>query len=247
MRAACAAQSDDPAEQELRDFSYIVSHDLAAAFRHVAEFTKLLLTDLGPETTESQRVFGEHIRRESTACQAMMEQLLAYSRVQQREMKCARNDVTHLAETAVIQLSADVRASKADIAIEPLGEQVVDADLMTMAFKLALSNAIKFRRPDVPLTISVRGQESGESWGVQISDNGIGVPLERQDKLFSMFYQDFPHGEYAGVGAGLAICRRIVRRHGGDVRFVPTAVGACLEMTVPYPPWSQEAGQGLRQ
>lgn len=233
IAAAQPEASRRAAEQELRDFSYIVSHDLAATFRHVAEFTDLLMRDLGPAASEKQRLFTEHIRRETSTCQTMMEQLLVYSRIQQRELSLARHDMTHLFETAMIQLSAEARAAKAEMSVEALGEHVVDADLMVQAFKHALSNAIKFRRPETPLTVRARASGSDGCWGVDVIDNGVGVALNRQEKMFSMFYQDFPHGDYPGIGAGLAICRRILRRHGGDAVFVPAPVGACLRLQAP--------------
>ncbi len=106
---------------------------------------------------------------------------------------------------------------------------------MTLALKYALTNAIKFARPGVPPRIDVRGSEDASEWRVRITDNGIGAPLERQEKLFRMFYQDHPENTYPGVGAGLAICRRILRRHGGDAHFLGAqGDGACFEIHMPH-------------
>lgn len=222
-----------PAEKELADFSYIVSHDLAASLRYVTEFAKLLVQDLGENASDTQRSYANYIQSSSDRCRLQMDGLLAYSRVQQRALSPARCDMTRLMEVAVLQLSAQVRAVDAQISIEPLGEQVVDADLMTMAFKHVLDNCLKFRRPDVAPLIEVRGLETADAWIVQIADNGIGAPLERQEKLFGMFYQDHAENTYPGAGAGLAICRRILRRHGGDVSFISTNGGSCLEISLP--------------
>ena len=232
-KAPATFQTAHPAEAELRDFSYIVSHDLAACFRHIEAFTFLLIQDVGDGASEAQRSHSEHIRRETERCSAMMDQLLAFSRVQTRDLALAPYDGTRLMETALLQLSAEAHAVGAEVSIEPLGEQLADSDLLTMAFKAGLSNAIKFRRPDTPPRIEVRGLETPDAWIVQIIDDGIGVPLERQDKLFRMFYQDHPAGRYPGIGAGLTICRRIIRRHGGDVCFVPSDGATCLQITLP--------------
>lgn len=223
----------DKAERELSDFSYIVSHDLAAAFRHVAEFSNLLQNDLGAGATTAQQAYSGHVQRATEKCRRMMDQLLVYSRIQQRPLALTLCDATRAAEMAALQLSAEVRANDAEITIEPLGVYVMDIDLMTAAFKHAIDNSIKFRRADVPPRIVISEHHGPDAWVVRIRDNGVGVALERQDKLFRMFYQDYSEGLYSGVGAGLTMCRRILRRHGGDCAFLPCADGACLEFVLP--------------
>lgn len=230
-----------PAEQELRNFSYIVSHDISAAFRHVAEFSELLLMEIGDGATEQQQTYAGYIRRETARCKAMLDELLTYSRVQQRDLKREYCDGTRLMELALLQVSAEANAANADLSIEPLGEVFADADLLTTAFRLVLSNAIKFRRPHVDPVITVRGLETEDAWIVQVIDNGIGVALDRQEKMFGMFYQDHAQDAYPGVGAGLPHVRRILRRHDGDAYFLGGFPGACLEIVLPAAESSQRA------
>lgn len=220
-------------EQELRDFSAIVSHDLAASFRHVEKFSQLLVGELGPDASSRQREYGEHVQRAAAKCRQMMDQLFVFSRVQQAPLALARCDATELMKLAAFQLSAEVGAAGAEIEIAPLGEKIVDANLMTLAFREALSNAVKFGRLNVAPRIVVRRAETSDAWTVQIIDNGVGAPLERQERLFGMFYCDDPESGFPGIGAGLAICRRILRRHDGEVRFAEAIRGACLEISLP--------------
>lgn len=221
------------AEKELSEFSYIVSHDLAAPLRHVAAFSTLLMRGLGPEASSEQIAYCDHIQRATQKCQSMLDALLAFSRAQQAIMTPEPCDATLLMEVAMLQLSAEVQAADAEIRIEPLGKPVMDSALMTLVFRHAISNAIKFRQPGLAVKVNVRAVPTAESWTIQVADNGPGVALERQEKLFRLFYKDEPDGTFEGVGAGLAISRRILRRHGGDARFVEAEQGACLEISLP--------------
>jgi signal transduction histidine kinase len=227
-RSAAAA-----VEKELSDLTYIVSHDLSASLRHVSAFSVLLTRALGEDATSEQLAHCESIQQASKKCGRMLDGLLALSRVQQAPLTLQACDATHLMEVALLQLSAEVRSAGAEIDIDALGFPVIDSALMTLAFKHALSNAIKFGRPDAATKVHVRAREAPGAWAVQIADNGVGVALERQEKMFRLFYQDEAEGAYEGIGAGLTICRRILRRHGGDAHFVEAEQGACLEISVP--------------
>jgi signal transduction histidine kinase len=218
-------------EKELSEFSYIVSHDLAASCRHLSQFSQLLLRNLG-DLTDPQRSYANHIRAAGEKCQMMMEQLLLFSRIQQRELKHELRDATLLAEAAFLQLSHQVREADAIISIEPLGSVYGDPELLTLMFRELMDNAIKFRSPDRPCRVQVRAAQEGDQWIARITDNGIGLAGEQQEKAFRMFWQ--LNGEKtSGVGAGLAICRRIARRHNGEVRFASTNEGTRAEIVLP--------------
>jgi signal transduction histidine kinase len=225
----------DPIEQELADFSYIVSHDLATSFRHVAAFSRLLLVELGEDLTRTQTFYVDHIRNATEKCQAQMEQLLVFSRAQQKELARTRCEATRVMETALLQLSAE--AQDAEVSIAPLGQIDADADLLLIAFKHLLSNALRFRRAGAPARVHISSASAPGTWAVRIRDNGIGLPAAFHEKAFRMFFQLHPDEASPSVGAGLTICRRIARRHGGDVRFIeqPDA-GACVELKLPLAP-----------
>ena len=229
----------DAAERELRAFSYIVSHDLAASFRQVAGFSRLLLGELGERLTERQQSQVDHIRAATEKCQLMMEQLLALSRVQQNDLNVLRLDATKLASLAELQLDAEIRAAGADVTIEALGEVDGDPTLLAQAFRRLLENAIKFRVPGVAPRIVVQASDDADGWRLRITDNGPGVAPAFRERAFGMFQRLNAEGSHPGVGAGLAICRRIARRHGGEARFVDTDRGACVEMVLPRRPAPQ--------
>ena len=222
------------AELELQSFSYIVSHDLAASFRHVSGFSRLLLSDLGENLTPRQQAHADHIRAATDGCMMMMEQLLAFSRVQQKTLERAVQDAMPIVRLTLLQLGVQIDAAGAEVRLEPLGEVFGDASLLAMAFHHLLDNAIKFRRPDVPPTITVAPAHDAMFWRVRITDNGQGVEPAYREKVFQMFQRLHGEPHYPGVGAGLAICRRIARLHGGEVSLLDSAQGACVELALPH-------------
>jgi light-regulated signal transduction histidine kinase (bacteriophytochrome) len=221
------------AEEELQSFSYIVSHDLAASFRHVSEFSRLLLGELAEDLTVRQQSHATHIRAATDNCQAMMEQLLAYSRVQQKTLDKVWQDANTSFDLPILQLMARAAAEGAELHIEPLGEVCADTALLVLAFRLLMDNAVKFRRPDVRPRIAVRPAHDDLMWRMQITDNGIGVDPAYREKAFQMFHRLHGEDAFPGVGAGLAICRRIARRHDGGLTFLDCAEGACIELALP--------------
>lgn len=224
------------AERELQDFSYIVSHDLAASCRHVAEFSRLLMGDLGEGLTGRQQAYAVRISMATDKCQAMMEQLLLFSRVQQTPLDRVCQDADPILQLARLQLAAEIAAAGAEISVGPLGEVYADPALLALTFRHLLDNAIKFRRPNTRPRIAVEATQDETVWRMRITDNGVAVEPAFRDKAFGMFQRLNGEGAYPGVGAGLAICRRIARRHGGDVRFLDCADGACIELALPRAP-----------
>jgi light-regulated signal transduction histidine kinase (bacteriophytochrome) len=219
------------AELELQAFSYIVSHDLAASFRHVAEFSRLLLGELSEGLTSRQRSHAAHVGAATAKCQMMMEQLLAFSRAQQKGLRAEPQDATLAMQLTLLRLAGKARG--AEVSIGPLGEVVADPDLLAIAFHHLMDNALKFHRPGEGPHVSVEAVDDDDTWRMRITDNGLGVEPAYRDKVFEMFQRLNGEDAYPGVGAGLAICRRIARRHGGEVRFLDCAQGACVELALP--------------
>jgi len=220
-------------EQELKDFSYMVSHDLAASFRHVSEFSRLLTAELGSGLTARQRTHADYIHSAAVRCQAMMDQMLAFSQAQQVAVAPVRHDATLTMQLAMRQLTS-LERSGAKVTLAPLGEVFADAKLLAVAFERLLDNAVKFHRPDARPQLGIEPAHDADAWRVRITDNGVGVAPEQTERVFQMFRRLNGEDDFPGVGAGLAICRRIARRHGGDVRFVDCAEGACVELSLPH-------------
>jgi light-regulated signal transduction histidine kinase (bacteriophytochrome) len=252
MRASApaAAQLDGGVERELKEFSYIVSHDLAASFRHLAGFSQLLVGDLGGDLSSRQQGHADHIRCAADKCLAMMEQLHVFSRVQQQPLLRELRDATPAMQLSLLHLAREIRDAGAEISLEPLGEVYADQYLLTLALRCLLDNAIKFRRPGIAPSITIRATSDRTCWRLRMADNGCGVEPAGRERAFGMFQRLNGENAYPGVGAGLAICRRIARRHAGEATFLDCACGACIELALPFPgaatkqmrPTSKEAG-----
>jgi signal transduction histidine kinase len=217
-------------EQELTDFSYIVSHDLGAPFRHIEAFSELLVRDAGT-LSEEFASFVHLIRDAAQKGSLMIEQLLDYSRIQGAELTMVACDVNHMLEHAQFQLGSAIRQSQAEVIASALGGVEGDRALVTQALVHILDNAIKFRRPGIKPCITINAAQDENSWIITVADNGIGVNIAEQERLFWMFGRG--QTQYPGQGIGLTIARRILRRHSGDVQFVEADCGACAKITIP--------------
>lgn len=220
-------------ERELTEFSYIVSHDLAAPCRHLSHFSQLLLRDMGGKLTDSQRTYSCQIQAAGEKCQAMLEQLILFSRVQTCPLNCGLHDAAYLARTALLQISQEAHDGKTDVSIGALGRVFGDDKLLTKMFKEIVLNAIRFRQPDRPCRLRVLAETADGRWVGRFIDEGIGLEPAYHEKAFRMFWRLNPNDAAGSVGAGLAVVRRIVRRHGGEARFVPCTAGTCVEVELP--------------
>jgi len=223
-------------EQELQDFSYTVSHDLAASFRRLSAFSHLFLGEFEQELTHRQRTYASHVEAANDRCQTMMEQLLVFSRAQQRVLIPASQDANLAIRMAMLQLLRDHQPIQAEVVIEPLGQAYADPDLLGLVFRHLLSNADKFHLPGKVHTVNISAMRDQQFWRLRISDNGVGVPADYREQAFQMFRRLQADDEYPGVGAGLAICRRIAHRHNGEVTFLDTKEGTCIELALPLGP-----------
>jgi light-regulated signal transduction histidine kinase (bacteriophytochrome) len=223
---------DGRAEDELRDFSYIVSHDLATEIRHMAEFAKLLTRNVEVQPDARARSNMEIILAASDKCQAMLEALRVYSQVQQAPLAPRSCDASSVVGNAVARAGEIIRANEAQVSIDVSGVIWGDAQLLVNSFRRVIENAVQFRRPGAPARVKLLGREEEGAWTLRVADAGVGLEERFWERAFRMFWRLEPRG--AGrIGAGLAICRRILRRHGGDARFVACDHGACLKIALP--------------
>lgn len=231
MVVHCVEQRCAAMEKEISEFSYIVSHDLSAVVRHISQFA-LLATEAATDDAPGRALYQQHLQNATRRAQTMMDQLLAYSRVQNRPLEMAVHDANMLLECAQLQLGKVMAA--AEMRVAPLGKLIVDGDLMITAFRHLLDNAIKFRRPNTACIITVTSQHSDGMFHICIADNGIGLDECHFDHAFRMFCQLHDNDGMGTAGAGLAICRRVAHRHHGEICFIPQQTGACIRLSLPH-------------
>jgi signal transduction histidine kinase len=212
---------------ELEQFAYVASHDLQEPLRKVASFCQLLESRYGDQLDERGHQYIHFAVDGAKRLQILINDLLTFSRV-------GRGNVTHVQLSldeplglAIGALEAAIDESGAVIELpEPLPQVVGDVSLLTMLWQNLIGNGIKFRAPDRPPVVRVtvtghpgRPGHPGRMWEFCVVDNGIGIPAEFTEKVFVIFQRLHPRESYPGTGIGLALCKRIVEFHGGEIRI----------------------------
>ncbi|HYZ83976.1 MAG TPA: ATP-binding protein [Bryobacteraceae bacterium] len=202
--------------EELRQFAYIASHDLQEPLRTVGSYAQLLAKrygeKVGPDAEEFVKFIVEGVRRMHT----LLNDMLSYSRVTEREARpMVATDVRQVVAVALANLEASIKESGAEITIGPLPTIEMDDLQIGQVFQNLISNAIKYKGPNPP-KIHVDAHRDGDEWVFRVSDNGLGIDPRYHERIFGIFKR--LHGkEIAGTGMGLAICKKIVERHGGRI------------------------------
>ncbi len=202
--------------EELQQFSYVASHDLQEPLRMVATFMDLLARRYhGKLDAEAQEFIGYALEG-AKRMKVLIDDLLAYSRVGTRREPFVPVDCEEVLQQTLQDLRLTVAESGAVITHDPL--PTVRASKLELALLLQnlLSNALKFRNA-APLRIHLSAQQRGTEWLFSVRDNGIGIDPKHAERIFEIFQRLHTRQEYPGTGIGLAICKKIVDRHGGRI------------------------------
>lgn len=218
---------------DLEQFAYAASHDLQEPLRAVAGCVQILERRWGDTLDDEGREVIGHAVDGARRMQRLIEDLLAYSRVGTREKVFAEIALGGALDEALRNLQVAVEESGAVVERGDLPLVVADPAQMRQLFQNLIGNAIKFRGADAP-RVSVSAEREAGAWRVCVRDNGIGVDPAHADRIFHVFQRLHTRREYPGTGIGLAICKRIVERHGGRI-WVEGAVGegAAFYFTIP--------------
>ncbi|MEN8720575.1 MAG: ATP-binding protein [Oceanococcaceae bacterium] len=219
--------------QELSQFAHLVSHDLQAPLRRIASFIDLTEEELGPRANAHIRTYLDFIRDSAGSLRALVQRILDLSSAESRPLEWSAVDLNGVLDDVMALFAEDAQKLDARIEHDDLPTVRGDRMLLTQVFQNLLQNAIKYRRPEVPLRVRVYAQPRGAWWQIAVADNGRGFDMSQAEKAFQMLTR--LHGEeVSGSGAGLAICNRIVKRHGGHID-VTAAVdqGATFQVLLP--------------
>jgi PAS domain S-box-containing protein len=226
---------------ELEQFAYVASHDLQEPLRMVASYSQLLARHYHGRLDEKADRWIGYAVDGARRMQALINDLLALSRVGTHGRAFTPTDCGEVLARALGSLAPVIAESDVRITSEPLPVVSADAVQLEQLFQNLVGNAIKFRRPDVPCEVRVdarrRTEDGRDEWLLTVRDNGIGLEMEYAEQVFTMFQRLHTREEYAGTGIGLAICRKIVERHGGRI-WVESApgAGAAFHFTLPATP-----------
>ncbi|KCZ72921.1 PAS domain S-box [Candidatus Methanoperedens nitroreducens] len=201
---------------ELEQFAYIASHDLQEPLRMISGFTQLLSRRYKGKLDRSADEFIDYIVDGTTRMQRMIEDLLAYSRVGTRGRPFELTNLEDVFDQAVTNLKVAIEENKATVTHDPLPNVMGDATQIIQLFQNLISNGIKFRKEEPP-HVHVFARRKENEWVFSVKDNGIGIAPEFFEHLFQLFQRQYTRDEYPGTGIGLAICKKIVERHGGRI------------------------------
>jgi light-regulated signal transduction histidine kinase (bacteriophytochrome) len=201
---------------ELEQFAYVASHDLQEPLRMVASYMQLLEARYKEKLDSDAREFIGFAVDGAKRMRVLIDDLLAYSRVATRGQPFQPTDCQKVLKTVLGNLGMAIQESSAHITHDPLPTVMGDSTQLAQLFQNLISNAIKFRRDAVP-EVHLHAEPRGSLWCISVKDNGIGIEPNHFARIFQLFQRLHSRGTYPGTGIGLAICKKIVERHGGSI------------------------------
>jgi light-regulated signal transduction histidine kinase (bacteriophytochrome) len=225
VHLAQKAEELNRSNEELEQFAYVASHDLQEPLRMVASYTQLLSKRYKGKLDSDADQFIAFAVDGASRMQHLIQDLLAYSRVGKRGGELLDVSSEEALEQALINLRGAIEESGAVVTHDPLPRVMADADQLTQVLQNLVGNAIKYQRPGIPLIHLSVARDSEGMWLFSIRDNGLGIDSQFFEKIFGMFQRLHKREEFAGTGMGLAICKKIVERHGGKI-WVESRPGA---------------------
>ena len=230
-----ARQADELARSnaELQEFAYVASHDLQEPLRVISGFVQLLSDRYGGELDETADEFIGYVVDGTERMKILINDLLEYSRVGTRGRPLEPVESSSALENAMANLRVAISEANAKVTHDRMPKVQGDINQLSQLFQNLISNGMKFhgdKRPE----IHISSVQVGESYVMSVSDNGIGIDPQHNERIFGMFKRLHGRGEYPGTGIGLAICSKIVERHQGKI-WVESELGngATFSFTLP--------------
>lgn len=233
---ALAKQAEELAASnaDLERFAYVASHDMKEPLRTIASYISLLKMDIEDTLTDETRKFMHFIQDGAKRLQQMIDDLLSYSRVGGDELVIDDVNLQDVVSDNLKALEDLIKRNDATITVGDLPTVTGDHSLLMLLMQNLMSNAIKFKNPELPPKIEIKAELQDNIWDISVSDNGLGISEKHQESIFGLFHRLHSRDDYEGTGLGLAICERIVVRHGGKIRVqsVP-GEGSTFHFTLP--------------
>jgi light-regulated signal transduction histidine kinase (bacteriophytochrome) len=201
---------------ELEQFAYVASHDLQEPLRKVASFTQMLEQRYGDQLDDRAKQYIKFAVDGAKRMQLLINDLLDFSRVGRVSNEREPISTEEVFAVAIGNLAAPIEDTDATVTHDVLPEVNGNRLLLTQLFQNLVGNAIKFRSENPPV-IHIGVRRDGQMWEFSCADNGIGVDRKYADRIFLIFQRLHPRDVYPGTGIGLALCRKIVEYHGGQI------------------------------
>lgn len=203
--------------KELEAFSYSVSHDLRAPLRAINGFTRILMEDYVANLDDEGKRLGSVIQQNSRKMGQLIDDLLAFSRLGRKSMNFSEIDMKNMVNAIYHEATTPEERRRIKFTIGDLPKEKGDTNMMRQVWMNLVSNALKFSAHKEQAIISVTCRKKENKLIYCIKDNGAGFNMKYKDKLFSVFQRLHSEREFEGTGVGLALVKRIIHRHNGEV------------------------------
>jgi light-regulated signal transduction histidine kinase (bacteriophytochrome) len=221
------------ANKELEQFAYIVSHDLQEPLRMITSFLKLLEMEMEGKLDENSKEYIHFTVDGAERMKVLINDLLEYSRIGTNSEKFTLTDFNEVVKDVLQVLEENIQETGALISVKPLPSLPANRSLISQLFLNLIGNAIKYRDHKIP-QVEIGSIEEAENWKFYVNDNGIGIDPRYYDKIFVMFQRIHSKSEYKGTGIGLAICKKVVQSHGGNIWVESQpGIGSTFYFTIP--------------
>lgn len=236
------ARELERSNEELERFASVASHDLQEPLRKITTFGERLNERYLDQLEPKARDYVMRMIAAAGRMQVLISDLLSFSRVKSGAQPFVKTDLAFLVKDAAADLDVALEEARGKIVLGPLPSVYCDAPQMRQVFFNLFSNAIKFRTEERSPELEVAATSSvavdgTRNWEVTVADNGIGINPAHAEKIFEIFHRLHGRSEYEGTGVGLAICRKIVERHGGSITAIPNSPhGSVFVLTLPEEP-----------
>ncbi len=233
QRVASRTAQLERSNRDLEQFAYVASHDLQEPLRMVSNYVALLRDRYRDQLDAKAREFLGFALDGATRMQELILALLAYSRVDTQGQPFEPTDCNPILERVLLNLKVAIDESHASVTHAPLPTVLADEVQLGQVFQNLIANAVKFRG-EAPPEVRIAATPEDGFWHFAIRDNGIGIAEENFRRIFVLFQRLHSRNRYPGTGIGLALCKRIIERHGGRIWVESKpGQGATFHFTVP--------------
>jgi light-regulated signal transduction histidine kinase (bacteriophytochrome) len=202
---------------EFEQFAYAASHDLQEPLRTIASYLQLIERDIERGNTANIRDFMNYVLEGAGRMQLLINDLLLMSRVSRKGNEFAEADLNEIVQIAITHLANKIQESEAIIQVGKMPHLRIDSAQILRLFQNLIDNGVKFKSPERKPKVIISVEEKEHCYEFAVKDNGIGIESRFYDRIFVIFQRLHSRIEYEGTGVGLAVCKKIVERHGGEI------------------------------